>query len=375
MRAPAGPRVLAIATAVPEHVCSQEESIRIANAVFASDPDARALAERLILASGVLRRHTVLADYGRAPSERTFFAPTPDFRPEPGTQVRNQVFAREAPLLAARACQSLPAADWRGRVTHLLTASCTGFVAPGFDVSLARTLGLTPRAHRVHVGFMGCYAGFTTLKMAEAICRADPTALVLIVHVELCSLHVHFSPDTDVLIANVLFADGAAAALVGGAGHAAMADGPALGLVGCAAFLLPNGEQDMVWTLGDRGFAMTLSPRVPHLLRAHLPPALSALLDQLDLRREQIRHWAIHPGGPAILDQARKALAIAESDLAPSREVLAHYGNMSSSTLWFLLDRIRKQPRAGLVYACGFGPGLTLESAVLSHPGEGGGGT
>jgi predicted naringenin-chalcone synthase len=371
---PSASHVLAIATAVPAHVCTQEQSIGIAAQVFAEQPEARLFVERLIRASGIDQRHTVLADYGVAPDERSFFPPTPDFRPEPGTQARNDVFNREAPALALRCCESLPTTDWRGRVTHLITASCTGFGAPGFDVALARALALSPRVHRTHVGFMGCYAGFTTLKLADTICRAEPAALVLIVHVELCSLHVHFRADPNALIANSLFADGAAAALVGGDKHLALAPGQTAGgtwltVLGSGAFLLPNGEADMTWTLGDQGFDMALSPRVPHLLHKHLAPAFAALLDAVGARREEVRHWAIHPGGPAILDHAKAALGIDETAVALARALLAQYGNMSSATLWFLLDRIRRVPQAGLVYACGFGPGLTLESALLSHPG------
>jgi len=370
VKATSASHVLAIATAVPPHVCTQEQSIRIAEQVFGDQPDARIFVERLIRGSGIEKRHTVLADYGRPPSERTFFAATPDFRPEPSTQARNEVFNREAPGLALRCCEALPASDWPSRVTHLITASCTGFRAPGFDVVLARRLTLSPRIHRTHVGFMGCYAGFTTLKLADTICRADPFALVLIVHVELCSLHVHFRADPNALIANSLFADGAAAALVGGDRHGPLGLGqPPLAMLGSGAFLLPNGEEDMTWTLGDQGFDMALSPRVPHLLHKHLAPAFAALLDAVHGSRQDVHHWAIHPGGPAILEQAKKALGIDESAVAMARDVLAQYGNMSSATIWFLLDRIRRAPQAGLVYACGFGPGLTLESAVLSHPG------
>ena len=166
-----------------------------------------------------------------------------------------------------------------------MTASCTGFAAPGFDIALVRGLGLSPRVHRTHVGFMGCYAGFSTLKLAHLICKADPAALVLIVHVELCSLHVRFDSDTDTLVADSLFADGVAAALIGGELHRDLGQGTALALRGSAAFLLPSGEEDMTWTFGDHGFRMTLSPRVPHLLHKHLPAAFACLLDELGTRR------------------------------------------------------------------------------------------
>jgi predicted naringenin-chalcone synthase len=366
---PHNPRVLAIATVLPPHVCTREQSVAIARQVFHDQPGPLAFVERLLMASGIEKRHTVIADYGRPMEERTFFPRTRDFRPEPTTQARNDVFNREGNVLALQACEALGNSPWRARVTHLVTASCTGFAAPGFDIALVRALGLSPRVHRTHIGFMGCYAGFSTLKLAHAICTADPSALVLVVHVELCSLHVHFRADPDTLIANSLFADGVAAALIGGDRHRGFRQGAALEILGSGAFLLPSGEEDMTWSLGDHGFHMTLSPRVPHLLHKHLPAAFTTLLSELGAEREQIRHWAIHPGGPAILEKAAQALGIDEADVEIPRDVLRRCGNMSSATLWFLLDRVRREPQAGLVYACGFGPGLTLESALLVHSG------
>jgi len=362
-------RILRIGTALPAHVCTRENSIKIARIVFHNQPEALSFFERLLNASGIEQRHTVIADYDRPPQERTFFPKTEDFRPEPTTAARNQMFEREANALARQACEGLGDGAWRSRVTHLVTASCTGFTAPGFDIALIRSLGLSPRVHRTHVGFMGCYAGFSTLKLANTICLADPKALVLVVHVELCSLHVHFEPDADTLIANSLFADGASAALIGTSVHSDVSDGFPLEIKGAGAFLLPNGEEDMTWSIGDTGFRMTLSPRVPFLLQKHLPQAFATFLMEQDADRERVAHWAIHPGGPAILDKAIKALALEPNDVAIPRDILRTCGNMSSATIWFILDRVRKEPKPGLVYACGFGPGLTLESALLLHPG------
>lgn len=365
-------RVLTIATALPAHVCTREQSLAIAREVFADQPEPLAFAERLFGASGIEQRHTVIADYGRPLAERTFFPRTRDFRPEPTTAARSRLFETASQELARAACAELSTAAWRDRVTHVVTASCTGFSAPGFDVALVRALGLSPRVHRTHVGFMGCYAGFPTLRLAQTICQADPGALVLVVHVELCTLHVRFTGDAETLVANSLFADGAAAALVGGERHRDLGRGPALAWAGSATLLLPEGDDDMTWRIGDHGFAMTLSPRIPHLVRKHLPAACAGLLAEHGGTPRDVRHWAIHPGGPAILDQASKALGLAEGALAIPRDLLRTCGNMSSATLWFLLDRFRHEPEPGLLYACGFGPGLTLESALLVHPGASG---
>jgi predicted naringenin-chalcone synthase len=256
------------------------------------------------------------------------------------------------------------------RITHLLTASCTGFHAPGFDVHLVKSLNLRRTVHRTHVGFMGCFAGFSTLKLADAICRADPDALVLIVHVELCTLHVRFDPARDVQVANAIFGDGAAAALVAGDRSVAhWPRGPAFRTLNATSHLLPDSEEEMSWNIGDQGFEMRLSPRVPSLLRRHLPEVFQHSIDAMRLSRDDIRHWAIHPGGPAIVDRARQALDLDESDVQISRDVLREHGNMSSATLWFLLDRIKQRETSGMVFACGFGPGLTVESATLQYEG------
>jgi predicted naringenin-chalcone synthase len=324
-----------------------------------------AFAERVIEGSEIDCRHTVVADFGLPLEQRTFFGRSQDFRPEPTTARRNQIFEREAAVLALEACRALSPEPWQSRVTHLLTASCTGFSAPGFDVTLARTLGLSPRVQRTHVGFMGCFAGFSTLRLASQICAADPSALVLIAHVELCSLHIRLGNDPEAVVANCIFSDGAAAALVGTSRQDGLGQHPPLTLVGAGSFLLPEGDGDMTWSIGDYGFRMTLSPRVPHLLSKYLPAALETLLQENGVPRDSVRHWAVHPGGAAIVRHAERALGLASTDLALARELLRSHGNMSSATLWFLLDRIRREPVPGVVYGCGFGPGLTLESALL----------
>ena len=363
------PRILDIGTAVPSHRCTRTQSLELARQIFAGDPRTVAFAERVIEGSEIDCRHTVVPDYDLPLEQRTFFGRSPDFRPEPSTERRNQIFELEAGRLALEACRAMTPAPWQSRVTHLVTASCTGFTAPGFDVTLLRTLGLSPRVERTHVGFMGCFSGFSTLRLARTICAADPSALVLIVHVELCSLHVRLSNDPEIVVANCIFSDGAAAALVGSSRHEDLAQQPQLTLVGAGSFLLPEGDSDMTWSIGDFGFHMRLSARVPHLLAKYLPVSFQTLLQETGVPRDAIRHWAVHPGGAAILRNAEPALGLAPGGLALARELLRSHGNMSSTTLWFLLDRIRHEPAPGVVYGCGFGPGLTLESALLTHAG------
>jgi predicted naringenin-chalcone synthase len=254
-------------------------------------------------------------------------------------------------------------------VTHVITISCTGFFAPGPDIHVVRALGLPGSTQRYHVGFMGCYAAFQGLKMAEAFCRADPEAVVLVLSVELCTVHLQFNDDTDDLLAGALFADGAAGALVSarppGGGTGAR---PVLEFGGFHADLAVEGEDDMAWTVGDQGFKMRLSTYVPAIIEANLAPVVQAVLDRAGIPEDQVAWWAIHPGGRAILDRVQASLGLADPQLAASREVLRDYGNMSSATILFVLKALVDGAHArpdDAVFAMAFGPGLTLESGLF----------
>ncbi len=227
---------------------------------------------------------------------------------------------------------------------------------------------------------MGCHAALNGLRVAGALCAADPSAAVLLTAVELCSLHHQYTPDplsdAGQVIANALFADGAAAVLCTGADF--VPDGPAGGsepsspalpyrLLGSGSVLLPDTAEAMTWRVGDAGFLMTLELAVPVAIRQHLAGWMDEWLPRYGLTRSDVETWAVHPGGPAILDAAVDALALPADALDPSRALLAEVGNLSSPTILFLLDRLRatRGAGAGPVVAVGFGPGLTVEAALL----------
>ena len=358
------PAIVAIGTAVPSARLDQH-SVRD---LVASQPDLTPLARRLVGAafdgSAIDARHVVLDELVDR-TDSPFLDAARGVLRSPSTGIRNARYARCAPPLALEAAESaladadLPAAA----VTHVITASCTGFFAPGVDHILVRDLGLPPQTSRLHVGFMGCYAAFPALRAADAICRADPDAVVLVDCVELCSLHVRSSSDPDVIVASSVFADGAAAAIV-----TARPAPRSLRIDALASTIAPSSEEEMAWTIGDEGFEMVLSGAVPRLIGANVVDAIEPLASARSADAwPEVAGWAIHPGGRSILDIVQRTLDLEDVHLAPSRGVLAERGNMSSATVLHILERHLRERRDGeQVCAMAFGPGLTMESALLT---------
>jgi predicted naringenin-chalcone synthase len=260
------------------------------------------------------------------------------------------IYAREAPLLALDAIAALPEL---GRITHLVVASCTGFVAPGIDQVIARKLGLPDDVERLLVGFMGCYAGATALRTAGQLARANAGARVLVVAVELCSLHLQDEAGLEATLAMAQFSDGAAAAIVS-------AEGSGLAIGKSLSATLENSEGLITWSIGDTGFVMSLSGEVPTRLgQALAHPSLAGRILE-GSATDPIDAWAIHPGGKSILDAVERAFDLPPAALADSREVLRAFGNMSSATILFVLARmLSRKPQAGIALA--FGPGMAME--------------
>jgi predicted naringenin-chalcone synthase len=274
-----------------------------------------------------------------------------------------KTYAEQAPLLAlaaaAKALQeaSVPAAA----ITHLVTVSCTGFYAPGWDVTLVRNLGLAPTTQRTHVGFMGCHGALNGLRVARAFVDADPKATVLLCATELCTVHYHYPWDPQKVIANAIFSDGSAA-LVGVAGEPAKHPWR---LAASGSCLVPDTGNAMTWEVGDHGFIMTLAKKVPEIIGRNLRAFLGPWLADFGLSIAEIRSWAVHPGGPKILDAVGAALGLVPDLLLPSREVFAAFGNMSSPTVLFILDHLRKHGNEPPCVALGFGPGMNVEAALF----------
>ena len=228
---------------------------------------------------------------------------------------------------------------------------------------VAKDLGLPADVKRMHLGFMGCNAAFPALQAAYTACRADPDAVVLVVCVELCTLHLHVRNDPDTVMGNALFADGAAAAVV--TARDVAVPGAALELVDFETTLAPVGEDELAWSVGDEGFEMILGTYMPRIIDDHVTDALAPLLRRTGLSVADIPQWAVHPGGRSILDKVESRLGLSAEQMAPSRAVLRDAGNMSSVTILFVLARLLQTGTPGHVAAMAFGPGLSIESALL----------
>lgn len=348
--------IAGLGTAVPERVLDQEAVLDVLEGAAGRAPDRRRKLAALFRRSGVQRRHCVVdaSFYGRRTDEGT---------PGPTTAERMRRYVEEAPSLAQRAAENaLADAGWSaGELTHLVTVSCTGFSAPGFDLELFRSLELHAGVQRTHVGYMGCHGGLNGLRVARALVEADPRARVLLVALELCSLHLQVGWEQEHAVPHGLFGDGAAA-IVARAGEP---DGQAWAHTASASRLFPATEDAMAWTIGDHGFEMRLSVKVPTLVREGLGPWLEPWLRGEGLGAGEVRSWAVHPGGPRVLEAVAQALPDASPDLADSRAVLARYGNMSSPTTFFVIQRQRERREALPAVALGFGPGLAAEAALF----------
>ena len=249
------------------------------------------------------------------------------------------------------------------RVTHVITVSCSGFYAPGFDITLIKQLGLAAQVARTHIGFMGCHGMLNGLRVARAFLAADPGACILLCAVEMCSLHHQYGWDSDQIVANALFADGAAA-LVGVSGQTSA--GSVYRVVSSGSTLVDDCEDAMSWRIADHGFQMTLSPRVPELISRTIRPYLEGWLAGQGMDFAAVGSWAVHPGGPRILAAFGEATGLSRAMLEPSYKVLAEYGNMSSPTVLFILERLRRIGAPRPCVALAFGPGLAVESVLLA---------
>ncbi len=336
-------RITAFGTAVPAH---DIHSAFLAWARARLEPRVQPLFDRMAKRSGIAHRWSVLPE-GQSPvAEGGFYAR----EPLPPTSARMALYTEQAPELALAAIRKLGTQFQPHMITHLVVASCTGFAAPGIDQIIAQRLGLNGSVERVLVGFMGCYAAVTALRTARHIVRSEPAARVLVVTVELSTLHLQSETEIEPILAMLHFGDGAAAALVCGAGEG-------LTLETGISVTLPDSESLIQWSIGDEGFAMHLSGEVPGRIEAAL--RAPELRDQLT-GGETINGWAVHAGGRTILDAVEAGLGLSAETLAKSRATLNDFGNMSSSTLMFTLAAMMDdQLKHGIALA--FGPGLAAE--------------
>jgi predicted naringenin-chalcone synthase len=331
--------------------------VRFANTMLA-DPRHEKLFRRMVDRADIHHRYSVLTP---PPAELAGILVDADgfFRRGafPSTSVRMQRYQAEALPLALSAVGRLGLGTEVSRASHLIVTSCTGLYAPGLDIELSAALGIPASVERTMVGFMGCYAAFNALKLARHIVRSDAAARVLIVNLELCTLHLQDTSDLEQILSFLVFADGCAAAWV-------TAEPEGLALDRFRTVQLPDTADLITWRIGDQGFDMLLSGKVPGAISAGLKPVAAEILNGAET--SEIDLWAVHPGGRSVLDAVQSALELPPETLDASRRVLAEFGNMSSATVMFVLERLIADARSGQRGAAmGFGPGLTAETLLF----------
>jgi prepilin-type processing-associated H-X9-DG protein len=354
-----------IGTAVPSRRLSQADAVQVAHRINAETPEQAGLMTRIYQKTKVLSRGSVLLekdeDDGTIQERLSFYGAE-----SPSTAERMQAFDDYAGELALEAAaKALSDSDISAAaITHLVTVSCTGFQSPGVDLYLIDKLALAPSVQRTHIGFMGCHGAMNGLRVAHAFAEMDPQAVVLLCAVELCSLHMAYGWHPEKVVANALFADGAAAVVA--SANPSITHQP-LALRRSGSMVIPNSADLMHWEIGDHGFAMGLSPLVPETVGAALLPWLRDWLKEQAIELEAVTSWAVHPGGPKILSTCAEVLSLEPNLLLDSRAVLQDHGNMSSATILFILERLRRRSTHGPCLALAFGPGLTAEVALFDR--------
>ena len=357
-------KIISIGTAVP--ACKHEQSaiLDFMQRVYALTDDDRRKLKFLYRQSGIDSRYSVIPDYSLPATEWAFYSPTENLEPFPKLEKRMQWYQQYAAQLSLDAINKCIENNTDQIITHLITVSCTGMSAPGLDLELLELLKLPATTFRTSVNFMGCYAAIHALKIADAFCKADKKANVLIVCTELCTLHFQKEHSVDNMTSSMLFADGAAAVLVTGKDEQ-----EGLTIDNFYSMVSLKGKKDMAWELSSKGFLMTLSSYVAEMIEGDFDVLVQEALAAARLSKEDITNWCIHPGGKKILEAVHKSLGFTNGQLQPCYEILRDYGNMSSPTVLFVLEKIMNtlnKKEKNTIFGAAFGPGLTMETFILS---------
>jgi predicted naringenin-chalcone synthase len=362
-------RILSIGTAVPEYGTKQSAILDFMHEAY-HDSNASRKLTALFHNSGINNRYSVVPDFNNSKSGRSFFNGN---QSAPTVEKRLNVYKEEAVSLAIEAIQNsllklnttIPYFD----ITHLITVTCTGIYAPGLDTELIEKLNLPEDTFHTSINFMGCNAAFPALKLGDMIARTDENAKVMIVCVELCTLHFQPKDNSDNLLSNTLFGDGAAAVVVVSDKGAKQSHHEGISINGFYSLLLNKGKDLMRWNITPVNFEMVLDAGIPAFIGDEVNNIVFKAGKKLNIRPSAIDKWAIHPGGKKILDTIKKQLQLNDKDLQHSYKILEEYGNMSSPTILFVLNEIMQvehKPNE-TIFSIGFGPGLSIETAVFTY--------
>ena len=358
-------KIISIGTAVPEHSTKQEAILEFMHAAYNDDTASRKL-NALFHHSGIGTRYSVIPDFDKKRGQHIFFNGTPS---KANVENRLDVFKEQAVPLAIAAIhaayENIGSTLKEFGVTHLITVTCTGLSAPGIDAELIEQLELPNDIYRTSVNFLGCNAAFHGLKIADMICKTDASAKVLVVCVELCTLHFQPKNNHDNLLSNTIFGDGAAAVIV----TPKAAEQKGLAVKGFYSTLLNKGKDLMGWDITPMNFEMVLDAKIPEFIGEEVNNIVKKATEKYAISAEAIDKWAIHPGGKKIVDTIKKELNLSDEDTAPSYKVLNEYGNMSSPTILFVLSELMQQEneKGASVFSIGFGPGLSIETALFTY--------
>ncbi len=353
--------ILALATASPPHVFRQMDVAETMIDLMQMDQQEGDYLRKLYRNTTIETRHSVLADFNMSRKQWGFWGSTyPD--KIPGTLARNEVYKNEAQKLAKEAA-SKAIQQWGGNsqdITHVVTVSCTGVCVPGIEFQLIDDLNLSWDVARLGVNFMGCFGAFQGISVARAFASENPKNRVLVVCVELCSLHMQADRKPETLIANALFSDGAASFIVGQKDKSF--EKPLWEIVKRSSLGIGNSQKEITWDIGDAGFFMQLTKEVPPLIRRNIREFIDNLIDQRANLGEC--DWAIHPGGKAIIHAVEQSAALTKEQTEATWKIFRRHGNMSSSTVLYMLHELQKGEKEWCV-GLGFGPGLSVEGALL----------
>lgn len=362
-------KIISIGTTVPKHRSKQTAILEFMHAAYNNETASRKL-NVLFGHSGIEERYSVIPDFDKSRNEHVFFNGVPS---KANVVDRLDVFKARAIPLAMEAIheafKKLNTTIKSYGVTHLITVTCTGLSAPGIDAEIVEKLNLPDDIYRMSVNFLGCNAAFHALKIADMICKTERDAKVLVVCVELCTLHFQPKANHDNLLSNTIFGDGAAAVVITSNESAKHKKQSGFSINGFYSILLSKGKELMGWNITPVNFEMVLDSRIPEFIGDEAKMIIAKAFTKFNIDLKNIDNWAIHPGGKKILDTIKKQLSLNDDQLLTSYKVLSEYGNMSSPTILFVLNELmeNKEKFGENIFTMGFGPGLSIETAFLKY--------
>lgn len=352
--------IISIATSSPAFAHKQEAILQYMQKAYQLGAEEKRKLAFLYHHSGIETRHSVIPDFGNKVTDLNFL-PQDATDPFPSIDERMELYKSKASTISIEAIKKcIDKHINAAQITHLITISCTGMSAPGLDLEIMEEMNLSPALFRTSINFMGCYAAIHGLKLAKFICDSEPDAQVVIVAIELCTLHFQKEYTIENVSSSLLFADGAAAVLISNT----LTSPKALKIESFYSQVAFEGKKDMAWEMSSKGFLMTLSSYIPQLIKKDIELLVVAALKQKGITHAEIAYWCIHPGGKKIVDVIEQKLSLTGEQTKFARKVLAENGNMSSPTILFVLKEIMDSSiqSAEKIFGIAFGPGLTMET-------------